>query len=422
MLNTIKTRLQQAKHVLVFAVGGGNDSVSTLLLQKQLSETFKYTPKEITIVAMLPDVLDYHNVENTEHELIKVLHPDTTRSVQGHVMSKFPEPILASHKTEFKSLPIVNVLGINMHNGTIGVANAVTHLWETKKYDTILAIDVGGDFIAVTENKDVLSPMMDSYMLYALQNLTKKDQDIPIIYGVFGLGTDGETTPALLNKALKNLKYTYEGTFNKHVLTEVIHFYRSKVEPMRYSRTTDFTIKEILNNEHENPAIYRARFHIKTDVNEKSKVYYGNFKHLFNQDYYNKYYLFTSCNDVKTPLIVKCHHGIEWFLTVQNENTKLNHELNGQAYMNLDLILNNPEFEQKSVFFGTPSNKFNVDEQLNITNDVINSIINKVYTFAFVYTEYLCQNNKLSTLKLKNGISLITLNENKELLKMLYTT
>jgi hypothetical protein len=53
--------LAKVNNVLVLAVGGGNDSVSTLLLQKQLQESFGYSPEKISIVAVLPDCLDYQH-------------------------------------------------------------------------------------------------------------------------------------------------------------------------------------------------------------------------------------------------------------------------------------------------------------------------------------------------------------------------
>ena len=86
------------KKVLVLAVGGGNDSVSTLLLQLQLNKKFGYSPDTIDIVAVLPDCLDYQNLTPTSHCLIGIINESTTRSVQGYVMNAFPERILAQNK------------------------------------------------------------------------------------------------------------------------------------------------------------------------------------------------------------------------------------------------------------------------------------------------------------------------------------
>ena len=56
----------QYKKILVLAVGGGNDSVSTLLLQLQLNKKFNYSPDSIDIVAVLPDCLEYQNLDTTD--------------------------------------------------------------------------------------------------------------------------------------------------------------------------------------------------------------------------------------------------------------------------------------------------------------------------------------------------------------------
>ena len=153
------------KKVLVLAVGGGNDSVSTLLLQLQLNKKFGYSPDTIDIVAVLPDCLDYQNLTPTSHPLIGIINESTTRSVQGYVMNAFPERILAQNKDIFNELSVREVFGISMKQGSIGVANALQHLVSQDSYDCILGIDVGGDFVAHKDNLEVLSPMMDGYML-----------------------------------------------------------------------------------------------------------------------------------------------------------------------------------------------------------------------------------------------------------------
>ena len=120
---------------------------------------------------MLPDCLDYQNLTPTSHCLIGIINESTTRSVQGYVMNAFPERILSQNKDIFKELSVREVFGISMRQGSIGVANALQHLVIQDSYDCILGIDVGGDFVAHKDNLEVLSPMMDGYMLYALKEL-----------------------------------------------------------------------------------------------------------------------------------------------------------------------------------------------------------------------------------------------------------
>lgn len=390
MLSDKLNQLKHAKKVLVLAVGGGNDSVSTLLLQTQLHHTFSYAPEMIDIVAVLPDCLDYHHMEKTSYKLIHIITPNSTRSVQGKEMKAFPERILSQHKNDFKHLPIRHIYGISMKEGSIGIEKSLIQLVVQNQYDLVLAIDVGGDFIAVKENIEVLSPMMDGYMLYALKGLQnyyhQKSISIPTLYSVFGLGTDGESTPFMLEQALKSIPGYYEGTYQEHKVLPIIEFYREIVEHNRYSRTTDFTMKEIQQIPHDNPAVFRGRFHVKQKDN--NQVHYGTFLHEQNPNYFGKYYLFDSLDLVENPFALACHHGIEWFLQVQKTKTKINHELNGQAYMNIGEIYKDNKLKNISLLFGTPSRKFNEAQQKLIIEQIAQSIVDKIYDMALVYAQY----------------------------------
>lgn len=374
--------LKKAKNILVLAVGGGNDSVSTLLLQQQLHVEHGYCPENIHIVAVLPDCLDYHDLLPSPHPLVGIIQPTTTRSVQGKEMKAFPERILSTYKNEL-SLPLSIIYGISMREGSKGVARGLQYLLDTGNYDMVLAIDVGGDFIAHQNNIEVLSPMMDGYMLSALRII---NTSVPFIYCVFGLGTDGESTVLMLNEALSLIDY-YEGRFDAQALEPFIHFYRQKVEPNRYSRTADFTIREIQGVEHDNPALFRGRFHIKGE--HEGKPYYGEFLHFQDPHFFGKYYLFDDISHVHNRYSIACENGIEWFCTVQEKNTKINHELNGQAYMDIGAILRVGALSNKSLFFGTPSHKFNETQQVQISQDVFQAIKKGTYDLALVYSDYL---------------------------------
>lgn len=399
--------LSKAKNPLVIAVGGGNDSVSTLLIQKQLQKTFGYNPDKITIVAMLPDCLEYVNTKKTGNPLVTIITENTQRYVQGKLMNAFPERILSQNKNAIETLNVVEVYGLLMNNGSCGVVSGLQYLLSQEKYDLILAMDVGGDFIAVPENIEVLSPMMDAYMMYAFKYLKLHSQDfksIPVIYGVFGLGTDGETTPDLLDKALEKLN-AYEGTFYEEDVKDVINFYRETVEPNRYSRTTDFTMREIQGIEHDNPAQFRGRFHVKTKSNEQSIVNYGTFEHYQDKKYFSKYYLFTDIDEVNNPFAISCFNGLEWFVNIQNQKDKINHELNGQSY-NLKGIISFIE-NDVSLFFGTPSRKFNTVQQEEIAKQISLAVKNNVYDLVLVYEEQLPHFHGLSNKKLGNELLLV---------------
>src|SRR4029079_6209350 len=154
------------------------------------------------------------------------------------------------------------------------------------------ACDIGGDFIAAPENHDVLSPMMDAYALDALRSLTAESSGPPIVYCVFGLGTDGESSPEMLREALRQLGDFFTGRFDPALIENVERFYRETVEPNRYSRTADFPLREIASpSPPPSKARYRARFHTRP-TKDQSGCYYGNFDHTFDPEHFGRYYLF----------------------------------------------------------------------------------------------------------------------------------
>lgn len=406
--------MKKYKKALVLAVGGGNDSVSTVLLQLELNKQFHYKPEHIDIVAVLPDCLEYSNLLKTKHNLISKITENSKRLVGNKEISSFPERVLFNNKNLFKELNIKNIFGLSMEKGSIGILESLKYLLK-EDYDLILSIDVGGDFIAHKDNIEVLSPMMDGYMLYALKSLKsyieESNKKTDMLFSVFGLGTDGESTPEMLDNALDLLPDVKSYKFNKKNISEFVDFYYGIVEKDRYSRTTDFTIKEILEEPHENPTLFRGRFHTKPNKNEKSKIYYGNFNHFQDKKFFGRYYLFKDISLINNNYSHKSRNGLEWFLKVQTQKTKINHELNGQTY-NLEKIINSKNFDKETLFFGTPSRKFNKNQQIEIIKDINDMLINKVVDYAIVYKEYIKYlSDNIKKIELKNDLILISKNE-----------
>jgi len=399
--------------VLVLAVGGGNDSVSTLLLQLQLQKDFNYNPEHIDIVAVLPDCLDYANMVETPVDLVSLITPDSIRMIGDKQLNAFPERILAQNKNIIPSLNVKNIFGISMAEGSVGIEKALISLVSNNDYDLVFGMDVGGDFIAHKENLDVLSPMMDGYMLYALKGLEShiNNNDIPteLLFSIFGLGTDGESTSEMLNNAMSLISDIRQYSFKKDDVTPFVNFYRNIVEKNRYSRTTDYTIQEICGERHPNPSDFRGRFHLKTSE-EKSDVYYGYFSHLQNESFFGKYYLFKDISKIENVYAEKAENGIKWFLNVQKQDSKINHELNGQSYSNIGKILNSELLDGISLFFATPSRKFNETDQIKIAKGVGKSIENKVYDIALVYNQYVNEiTEDVITMKINNDLTVVSL-------------
>lgn len=416
-----KIQWNKFKNVLVLAVGGGNDSVSTLLLQLQLNKSFGYSPEKIDVCCVLPDCLNYENAEQTDIDLLFKIKKDTKRFVNGKEMKAFPEPLLVENKNIFPELNVDNVYGISMSKGNKGILTVLKKLTFKNNYDLVLSIDVGGDFIACNENIEVLSPMMDGYMLFALKEFKKIVEKrnnkfktkTEMLYSVFGLGTDGESTPEMLQKALDRVN-AQEYKFNVEDIKEFSKFYREKIEPNRYSRTTDYTLLEIEGQSHQNPSMFRGRFHVPSKL--ESLKYYGNFEHLQSEKYYGKYYIFENLDNVLNRFSVPVSNGIEWFIHIQKKDTKINHELNGQSY-DLSLITKNKEFKNKKIFFGTPSRKFNEELQKDIQNKIIENVINGNIDYAIIYNNTKIKD--IESLSLNENLLLIGKNNTEKVLKLI---
>ena len=95
-------KLRSAHHALLIGVGGGNDSITTLLLREQLRRDYGFAPERLDVAAMMPDFLEYRRYDPTEwHERIWRVRPDSERWFQGTRVLGFPEPLLAGATERF---------------------------------------------------------------------------------------------------------------------------------------------------------------------------------------------------------------------------------------------------------------------------------------------------------------------------------
>ena len=103
-------------------------------------------------------------------------------------------------------------------------------------------MDTGGGLIATDENAKILSPMMDACAGFALQKLQAKNV-CQIEAAVMGLGSDGESTPAMIEAALIRTQPRSEGVFETGAVSDVTRFYQDMIRPKRRSLTGDLMVK-----------------------------------------------------------------------------------------------------------------------------------------------------------------------------------
>ena len=367
-------KLAETQRALILGVGGGNDSVTALLLREQLRQTDGFTPDRLDIAAMMPDFLEYRCYDPDPcHERVWRMRPESERWFQGTRVAGFPEPLLAAAADRFH---LDTVYGIDMRAGAEGVYQALHRLIAANAYDLVLACDIGGDFIAAPENVEVLSPMMDAYALHALRRLDLPDTPTRFVYAVFGLGTDGESSPEMLRRALDNVGDYEARRFDADIAPDFERFYRDEVEPNRYSRTADFTLREIrAADPHADIENYRVRLHTRPTP-ERRRAYTGAFTHRFDPEHYGRYYLFDRLSGIRNPFCVACTNAEEWFVQVSSAADRVHHELVGQTVRDTD---------GRTVNFATTSRKFPEPDREKILRDTLSALRTGVYDAAYIY-------------------------------------
>ena len=83
---------------------------------------------------------------------------------------------------------------IDPHGGAGAVADGLTRAAERLGHDLTVFVDVGGDLLADGDEPGLRSPLCDALMLAAAARLA--DAGVPVLTAVFGVGCDGELTPA----------------------------------------------------------------------------------------------------------------------------------------------------------------------------------------------------------------------------------
>lgn len=316
-------RFKDIKKLLLLPVGGGNDGVSSLWLLRQLAES-GLRPREVDMLCMLPDGIQYHRTINTTCPRLVEINKDVYRTINGSKIKAFPEPTLAGSKSQFG---LRHIFGAHLTAGSLGFAETLRSLVETEDYDLVLAVDVGGDFIALPENLAVLSPFMDAYGAFALQKL-QEAQLVNIIGAVTGLGTDGETEPNLLPKTIANIKPFYEGELVAETVQPITDFYIKQVKALRRSQTGDLMV-DALTNQLKTAYTVTRYFHVLTP--QGSKKYTANQTFHLDHQYNKKFYLFNDFNRISNRFVCACATSLEWVKQTQDAKVRFQHELVNQV-------------------------------------------------------------------------------------------
>ncbi|HZU60565.1 MAG TPA: DUF1152 domain-containing protein, partial [Solirubrobacteraceae bacterium] len=134
-------------------------------------------------------------IEHGEEVAPGVLLATARTSVRGRGV-RFAE----SGMSEFLDEPTVL---ITLEHGPAAIADALTQVGSRLQCDAFVFIDVGGDVLALGGEPGLRSPLSDAIMLAVAARLGSAGQ--PVLGGVFGIGCDGELSPAEVLAGLGDL-------------------------------------------------------------------------------------------------------------------------------------------------------------------------------------------------------------------------
>jgi hypothetical protein len=184
--------LRGSERPLVIGMGGGGDVVGALATA-EFSRLYDGSDPVVGGLAWerrpidpLPGPRSTDEIEHAEELAPGILLAGAqTRVRERHV--RFAE----SRMAEFLGQQTVL---ITLEDGPSGIASGLAQAGAALGCDLYVFIDVGGDVLAQGHEPGLRSPLSDSMMLAAAARLQRSGRSV--LGGVFGLGCDGELTPA----------------------------------------------------------------------------------------------------------------------------------------------------------------------------------------------------------------------------------
>jgi hypothetical protein len=209
--------LRSSRRPLIIGMGGGGDIVGALATA-EFSRRYDGADPVLGGVAWERRPIDPlpgpRSVEEIEHaeELAPgiLLAGGQTRVRERHI--RFAE----SRMAEFLDQPTVL---ITLDDGPAAIASGLAVAAGRLDRDLLVFIDVGGDVLAQGHEPGLRSPLGDSVMLAVAARLQRSGQ--PVLGGVFGLGCDGELTPAEVVSGLSQLA-AFGGLCGARGLTDAV--------------------------------------------------------------------------------------------------------------------------------------------------------------------------------------------------------
>lgn len=184
--------LRSSRRPLVIGMGGGGDVVGALATAELCRRYDDADPVlgglawERRPIDPEPGPRRIEEIEHGEEVAPGILLARSDTAVRGR-----PVRFAESGMAEFLGEPTVL---ITLERGPAAIADALAQVAARVQSDAFIFIDVGGDVLANGDEPGLRSPLSDAIMLAAAARLQRTGQ--AVLGGVFGIGCDGELTPA----------------------------------------------------------------------------------------------------------------------------------------------------------------------------------------------------------------------------------
>lgn len=184
--------LRSSRRPLVIGMGGGGDVVGALATAELCRHYDGAHPVlgglawERRPIDPQPGPRRVEEIEHGEEVAPGILLARSETAVRGR-----PVRFAESRMAEFLGEPTVL---ITLDRGPAAIADGLAQVAARMRTDAFVFIDVGGDVLADGEEPGLRSPLSDAIMLAAAARLERGGQ--AVLGGVFGIGCDGELTPA----------------------------------------------------------------------------------------------------------------------------------------------------------------------------------------------------------------------------------
>jgi len=187
--------LKKIKKALIIGIGGGADIVGTIPMKSYLEEHgiecyLGGLPWERYSIDPYPGPRSFSEIQKKRSFNKSICFiTDKTLTKDGLQFSESKVANFVQNKIIF----------VNIFNSIRSIAADLIEFINDKKIDYVVGVDVGGDVLALGDEKGLASPLADSIMLNVLKIIEAK---CLTHLGVLGYGSDGELKISEINKCM----------------------------------------------------------------------------------------------------------------------------------------------------------------------------------------------------------------------------